>query len=136
VPYLIDSDWLIDHLAEVPEATTLIDGLATEGVVISVVSYMEAFQGTLREPEPETAMARLHAFIEKVPVLTISLSVAQRCARIRQHLLDQGKRPTRRGFDLLIAATAIEHNLMLVTRNVRDYADIPGIRLYEASPNA
>jgi predicted nucleic acid-binding protein len=29
----------------------------------------------------------------------------------------------------LIAATALEHNLTLVTRNVRDYAEVPGLRL-------
>jgi predicted nucleic acid-binding protein len=37
----------------------------------------------------------------------------------------------RRGFDILIAATAIEHGLTLVTRNIDDYADIPGIELYQ-----
>jgi predicted nucleic acid-binding protein len=47
----------------------------------------------------------------------------------------EGKRPTRRGFDLLIAATAIEHGLTLVTRNVRDYADIRGLQLYQGAPS-
>jgi len=28
-----------------------------------------------------------------------------------------------------IAATAIEHELTLVTRNVADYGDVPGLRL-------
>ena len=28
------------------------------------------------------------------------------------------------------AATALEHGLILVTRNVSDYSDIPGLALY------
>ena len=31
--------------------------------------------------------------------------------------------------DSIIAATAIYHNMTLVTRNIKDYNDIPGIRL-------
>ena len=33
----------------------------------------------------------------------------------------------------MIAATALEHNLTLVTRNVRDYDDIPNLTLYQSS---
>ena len=44
----------------------------------------------------------------------------------------QGKRVGQRALDLIVAATAIEHDLVLVTRNVRDYADIPQIKLYES----
>jgi predicted nucleic acid-binding protein len=33
----------------------------------------------------------------------------------------------------MIAATALEHNLILVTRNINDYDDIPNLSLYRAS---
>jgi hypothetical protein len=32
--------------------------------------------------------------------------------------------------DLFIAATAIQHNLMLVTRNIKDYERIPNLEIY------
>ncbi len=32
--------------------------------------------------------------------------------------------------DLLIAATALSHDLALLTRNVRHFARIPGLRIY------
>jgi toxin FitB len=33
--------------------------------------------------------------------------------------------------DSLLAATALTHDLILATRNVRDFADIVGLRLYD-----
>ncbi len=67
MPYLIDSDWLIDHLADVPEAVELLQSLAPEGIAISIISYMEVFQGTRRSAEPEEAHAGLQDFVDAVP---------------------------------------------------------------------
>ena len=36
-----------------------------------------------------------------------------------------------RAMDLLIAATALEHDLVLVTRNTRHYADVADLRLHQ-----
>lgn len=91
---------------------------------------MEAFQGTLRFADIGKSQ-RLETFVRNELVLDVDISVAQRCAAIRQHISENGERPTRRGFDILIAATAIEYDLTLVTRNVRDYADIPDLKLYD-----
>lgn len=33
----------------------------------------------------------------------------------------------RADLDLLVAATAVRHDLVLVTRNLRDFADLPGL---------
>jgi predicted nucleic acid-binding protein len=131
VAYLIDSDWTIDHLNNVPEAVNLVQGLIPEGVFISAISYLEAFEGTLREANSGGSAANLTAFASIAPVLDIGVSVAERCAELRNQIRLRGRRIESRAFDLLIAATAIEYDLTLVTRNVRDYADIPGLKLYQ-----
>jgi predicted nucleic acid-binding protein len=131
--YLIDTDWLIDHLNETPEATRLLASFVHEGMSISVVSYMEAFHGILRNPNSEAA-AKLERFISQAPVLPVDIAVAEEGARIRHHLVMQGKRPVRRSLDVLIAATAISHELILVTRNIDDYTDIPGLKLFTQTP--
>jgi predicted nucleic acid-binding protein len=56
--------------------------------------------------------------------------VARRCAELREELRAERKRFRARALDLMIAATAIEHGLTLVTRNTDDYADIGGLDLY------
>lgn len=68
-----------------------------------------------------------------MPVLPFSVAEARRCAGIRRTLRSQGRRVSTRALDLMIAATAIEHQLVLVTRNVRDYRDVPGLVLYASA---
>lgn len=91
---------------------------------------MEIYQGVERAGDPEGAEAELSAFLESVPILPFSPAVARRCARLRESLRRSGRRVNQRALDLIIAATALEHDLTLVTRNQDDYRDIPGLRLY------
>jgi predicted nucleic acid-binding protein len=130
MPHLIDTDWLIDYLDNDPQALALIDPLIPTGVAISVITYMEAYQGTLRKPDVPRAQAEVEAFLQHAPILPISLEVARRCAQLREDLRRQRKRVRDRALDLLTAAVALEHGLTLVTRNRDDYKDIPGLQLH------
>ncbi len=128
--YLLDTDVLIDHFAELPAATALIQRLAPEGVAISIITYMESYQGVLRSPDRPTAETRFAGFMETIPILPFSPAVARRCAELREQLRQDGKRVRARALDLLTAATALEHDLTLVTRNTHDYQDVPGLEIY------
>ena len=129
MPYLIDTDWVIDHLENLPEALELLSRLAGEGMAISIITYMEAYQGIVRSAKSKEAQAKFEAFVGGVPVLPLSPEVAKRCAILRETLRKQGKRVNARALDLIIAATALEYELTLVTRNVDDYHDIPNLKL-------
>lgn len=132
VRYLIDTDYLIDRLKEESHAVALIDRLADQGVALSIVSYLELFEGVLQATDREAAEHKLDALIEGMPLFPVTRSVAQRCAQIRSSLRDAGRRVNNRALDLIIAATALENGLTLVTRNVADYSDIVELTLYEA----
>jgi len=56
---------------------------------------------------------------------------AKRGARLRHDLNQQGIRTRERALDLQIAATALRHNLDLVTYNTKDYDDISGLVLHK-----
>ena len=92
---------------------------------------MEVWQGVERSPDPSEAEGKLQAFLEAIPILPFSPAVARRCARLREDLRKRGRRFNRRALDLIIAATALEHGLTLVTRNAGDYEDVGEVRLYE-----
>lgn len=130
MPYLIDSDWTIDHLAEVPEAEQLLAQLAPDGIAISIVTYMEIYEGALRAPDRAQAFRKLDALLSAVPIVPFDSAVARLCAEIRNQLRRQRRRVNSRALDLVIAATALTLNLTLVTRNIRDYSDVQGLVLY------
>ena len=129
MPYLVDSNIVIDNLLDVPSASTLLEQLALEGIAISIVTYMEAFQGVEQSSDPERAQDKFHAFLAGVLILPFSFAVAERCARLRETLKKQNKRVNSRALDLIIAATALEYNLTLITENIKDFEDIPDITL-------
>lgn len=91
---------------------------------------MEALHGILRRPELDVARQTLESFIEDVPKLPVTRNVAERCAQVRAALTLQQRRVRPRALDLIIAATALEYGLTLVTRNLDDYRDIPGLTVY------
>ncbi len=127
--YLVDSDWLIDYLGNNPEAIRLLQQLYDDGIALSVISYMEALEGIRRvgRAVASTQQGMLEAF----ELLDVTPIVARRCATLRETLRLQGKRVNQRSLDLLIAATALEYDLTLVTRNLRDYQDIPDLKLLQ-----
>jgi tRNA(fMet)-specific endonuclease VapC len=125
MPYLVDSNIVVDHLLAVLTASILLEQLAMEGVAISIVTYMEAFQGVEQSTDSELARKKFHAFLTGVLILPFSFAVAERCARLRKTLKSQNKRVNSRALDLIIAATALEYNLILVTNNAGDYNGPP-----------
>ncbi len=127
MPYLIDSDWIIDYLGGLEQALELLESLAADGISLSVISYMEVYEGVIGAGRSE---ADLEVALAGIPIVAVSKSVCRRCAVLRGALRQQGRRVNSRALDLLIAATAIEHNLALVTRNVADYRDIPDLVIH------
>jgi tRNA(fMet)-specific endonuclease VapC len=130
VAYLIDSDWVIDHLEGRREARELIARLLPDGIAISIITYLEIFEGILGGRDRAEAERVFREFLRGVDVIGINRAVARRTADIRVELRRQKRPVTNRAMDLLIAATALERNLIMVSRNTRDYGDIPNLRLH------
>ena len=127
--YLFDSDQIIEVLDRAPGAVALMAGLAAEGIAISVVTYMEVYHGALRSGDPG-AIPDFYELAGRVSVLPFSVATARVCAELRERLARDGHRVRGRALDLMNAAIALEHGLTLVTRNTRDYADIPGLDVF------
>ena len=121
---------MVDYLAGRPAAQQLFATFSPGGVAISIITYVEIEEGILGSRDPRQGARAFRAFLRGVDVLGINRAVARRAARIRLDLRRAGRPITHRRYDLLIAATALEHNLTLVTRNRAHYQDIPGVVLY------
>ncbi len=109
---LIDTDVFIDHLRG---NRPLRPG--SNVVHYSVVTRCELFAG--RRTDEKVVRELLEPFEE----LAVDREVAERAGRIRRE--SDVRVP-----DALIAATALLHGLAVVTRNVRDFAPIRGLRVH------
>lgn len=127
--YLIDTDWAADWLKGRSEATQLLDSLRGAGLAVSIITVGELYEGVLFGPEPRRSERALESFLRAARALPLSMAVVRRFARIRGELRAAGL-PVG-DMDLFIAATALHHGLMLVSRNTRHFARIPGLQLYE-----
>ena len=88
---------------------------AGEMVTSSIALAEVAFGSEQGQPPPLEA---LRAFVEEVPVLDFDHKAAMVYAQL----------PVKRAsFDRLIAAHAVSNELIVVTRNEKDFADVPGL---------
>ena len=81
----------------------------------------------LRRSAPRTRMDEIQNLVNAVDLLPVNSVVARRFGEIRADLLDRRIRAPIP--DLFIAATALEHQLTVVTHNTRDFARVPGLTL-------
>ncbi|CAN5139614.1 type II toxin-antitoxin system VapC family toxin [soil metagenome] len=130
--YLLDTDIIIYHLNGVIAAQSLLLRLREDGIAMSAISYMEAVEGFARDSNPAHIRRQFDALAGRIPVLSFSDAEAEQSAYIRAALRQQGRRVRSRALDLMIAATALQHDMTLVTNNPGDYDDIPGLSVEAA----
>jgi predicted nucleic acid-binding protein len=119
--YLLDSDILIDISRSKPSAIDYVDTLP-DPWMISQVTALELLVGARDKRE----LAYLHAFLSSYPIVGLSEAVGKRAYRL---LMDYTKSHGLHVFDSLIAATALEQGLTLVTKNRRHFSMIEGLIL-------
>ena len=100
-----------------------IDRLTSDGLAVSIIAVAEVYEGAFATPAPEETLANFREFLRGYSHLPVSDAIAARFARLRAALRRQGQLIP--DMDLLIAATALEENLTLLTRNVRHFARVP-----------
>ena len=129
--YLVDSDYVADYLGAHPAAMQLFSSFAKNDLAISLITYGEIYEGIHFGRDPQKTTDVFQRFLRSVVILPLTQPIMQQFARIRGELRRTGK--IIGDFDILIAATAIRHNLTLLTRNTRDYQRIPELKLYETN---
>ncbi|MFQ6015943.1 MAG: type II toxin-antitoxin system VapC family toxin [Anaerolineae bacterium] len=113
--YLLDSNVLILHLRESEEVVRLLTQWAQRSdLYISVATRTEIMAG-MRPREQAVTMSLLDSLIN----LPVTVPIADRAGR---WLYDYGRQGVQLSFaDSLIAATAVEHELTLVTINLKHF---------------
>jgi toxin FitB len=113
-----------------PRVAQWADGIPAAQFFLSAISLLEIERGALQIARRDAAQGKvLRTWIDKQilarfesRILAVDSPVALRCARL--HIPDP-----RSERDALIAATALVHGMVVVTRNVDDFV-ATGVRLF------
>ena len=121
--YHLDTDFLVYAIGCAgPERERLLSLSETDvPIQISSIAWYEYSRGPRR---PEQLAAARSFFLED-GVVPFSEEIAGEAAMLFQSLGS----PRRRAADVAIAATAIARGAILLSRNSRDFEDMPGLRL-------
>ena len=121
MPYLIDSDILIDISRGKQAAREYVDALS-EGWAISQVTALELIVGARDKRD----LANIDTFLSAYVIVPLRDSTGKRAYEL---LKLYAKSHGLHVFDSLVAATVIEEGLTLVTKNRRRFGAIEGLSL-------
>jgi predicted nucleic acid-binding protein len=124
---LVDTDVLIWHLRGYPNATRRLDQLGA--LTLSAISWLELLQGMRNKAE----LLAVKKMLDKrsARLLPVTEAITLRATKLMESLtLSHGLQMA----DALIAATAIEHQLAVLTANVKHFGAVEGLEIESFSP--
>lgn len=126
--YLLDTNVCVDFLnGRHPSVTERLLRLRPDEVAVSIVAVAELRYGAAKSRRAAENHRRLDRLLEELPTLDLGLSAATAYGRLRASLEMRGT-PIGPN-DMLIAAQALAHDLVLVTDNMADLGRVDGLRI-------
>jgi len=117
IRFLVDANTVVYSMdGDFPALRARMEAFAPGEIAISVISYAEVAYGSYvgKPPSPEL----LEAFVAAIPLVPFDEAAARHYAKL----------PFKRArFDRLLAAHALSIGATVVTSNVDDFADVPGL---------
>lgn len=123
--YLVDTDWVIDHMHGQQEVVSRLEELAPYGLGLSIVSLAELYEGVFYSTDLLSEERSLLNFLGAVEVIPLDDEICRIFARERGRLRAVGA--IIGDLDILIGATALRHDLTLLTNNRRHFQRITGL---------
>ncbi len=122
--YLLDTSVIIDVLRGVPARTALLEQLlrANNTLGCCAINVAEVYAGMRPQEAPAT-----DALLKGLDYYPITWDIATRAGRLKYEEARKGR--TRTLADAMIAAVALDNQLILITDNIRDFR-ISGLRLH------
>ncbi|MBE9068539.1 type II toxin-antitoxin system VapC family toxin [Leptolyngbya cf. ectocarpi LEGE 11479] len=125
--YLLDTCVISDFIKGEPGTQTRLKQTSPTDIAVSVITVMELRYGLLNNPQRAKKIEpAITSLLDSVSILKFSEEEAEQTAQIRSILKKQGQ-PIG-AYDVLIAATALHHGLIMVTANQREFERVAGLQ--------
>ena len=117
--YLIDTNCCIYLFANsYPALSRRVQATPQGEIGLSAIVFAELALGSMNGKAPP--MEALERFLEQMPLLPFDESAARAYSKL----------PFKRGrYDRLLAGHALSQGLTIITRNERDFANLPGLKI-------
>lgn len=126
--YLLDTCVVSDFVKGEENTLKRLKSTSPSGIFISSLTVMEVKYGLYINPERAIKIQSLiETFFSSIIILPFCTEEAEQAAQVRSILKIAG---TPIGaYDVLIAATALTHNHIVVTSNVREFQRVPSLKI-------
>jgi tRNA(fMet)-specific endonuclease VapC len=125
--YLLDTDTIIYSLKGNRAIAKNLDQHVEDPMRISVITMMELYFGAYKSHRFEANIAKVRTIERTFEILAADKEISDVFGAIKASLQKSGNPLD--DFDLIISATALAHNLVLVTNNVGHFGRIEGLKL-------
>lgn len=109
---IIDSNILIDYLRNLPQAEEFLNSL------------MEIIKGATNKRKLEINLS----FLENFKIVEINEEISNRALKLME---EYNLKEDLTILDAIIAATALDEDKVLATKNVKDFKGIKGLKIYQ-----
>jgi tRNA(fMet)-specific endonuclease VapC len=126
IRYLLDTGTCIGYLnGSLPKVAARLRRHRPGEIALSALTLSELMQGARQSKRVAENLRLVQDFVAPLAVLPFDAPAAEAAARIRAELQSEirGWSP----WDLLLAASALERSLTLVTAEVRSFSRVPGL---------
>jgi tRNA(fMet)-specific endonuclease VapC len=127
--YALDTNTVLDFFRGRGEVATNLLAVPPAEIALPAVVAYEVWYGVLRSQNARHRQSQYEQFLATVGVLPFDAAAARRAAEIRHGLEQRGEGIG--PMDTLIAATALSSNATLVTRNLREFARVQGLKVVD-----
>ena len=129
--YLLDTSIIIDYLRGKEPVVSMLDTLEGE-FCSSYVCLAELYEGIYRvENRAQIERSVVNFFRSLSDIYSVDSNVARYFGMIRAGLKTKGA--VIEDLDILIAATCLSYDLILVTRNVKHFSRVKNLKIYKSS---
>ena len=124
--YLLDTNIVIHYFKGVEATVSFIRNVGLDSCSVSEVTIAELLYGAYKSVKMEANLALINSFKSSINVIEIS-PILNEYGKQKATLAKNGRIID--DFDLLIGCTSIVYKLTMVTRNIRHFENLKGIKL-------
>lgn len=126
--YILDTNFLADYLLGKLHFVEKYKELTEKQLYLSVITCAEILSGTEKED-----IGVVNNFLDSFTIIPVSDDLARKAGITRKELIKEGYKKSIP--DILIGQTAIDHNLILVTGNPKDFPQLAKRKLLMPFPD-